>query len=185
MARVNPDAPVISFSSLSKAYLAPGWRAGWLAVASTPRMNEVLTAIRKLADGRLCSPGPMQYAIASALTSDRSHQNTFIDALKERAKVSVSRLNGIDGITCVPPASAFYAMPKVALPEGVTDEDYIVALLRETGVLCVYGSGFGLPASEGFFRVVFLASPSELHEIYDLIAEFTPRFIAGAISAAR
>src|SRR4051812_6072493 len=28
----NPDAPVITFSSLSKAYLAPGWRAGWMAV---------------------------------------------------------------------------------------------------------------------------------------------------------
>ena len=24
------DAPVISFSSVSKAYLAPGWRAGWM-----------------------------------------------------------------------------------------------------------------------------------------------------------
>src|SRR4051794_35203013 len=29
---LEPDAPVISFSSLSKAYLAPGWRAGWLVV---------------------------------------------------------------------------------------------------------------------------------------------------------
>ena len=89
-------------------------------------------------------------------------------------------LNAIDGITCVPPASAFYAMPKVSLPPGVTDEDYVVALLRETGVLCVYGSGFGLPAADGFFRVVFLAEPRELHEIYDLIADFTPRFLARA-----
>ena len=32
----NPDAPIISFSSLSKAYLAPGWRAGWMAVGSSP-----------------------------------------------------------------------------------------------------------------------------------------------------
>ena len=32
MASLYPDAPIISFSSLSKAYLAPGWRAGWMAV---------------------------------------------------------------------------------------------------------------------------------------------------------
>ena len=32
IASLDPDAPVITFSSLSKAYLAPGWRAGWLAV---------------------------------------------------------------------------------------------------------------------------------------------------------
>ncbi len=62
-----PDAPVISFSSLSKAYLAPGWRAGWMAVGSTPRMDDALGAIKKLADGRLCATGPMEHAIAAAL----------------------------------------------------------------------------------------------------------------------
>ena len=191
IASLDPEAPVISFSSLSKAYLAPGWRAGWLAVSASHRMDDVLTAIRKLADGRLCSPGPMQHAITAALTGDRSHQQAFISELKLRADVSVARLNAIDGMSCVKPASAFFVMPKVDLPPGVTDEDYIVELLRETGVLCVYGSGFGLPAGEGFFRIVFLASPKELHEIYDLIADFTPRFLARAgrhaegVSAAR
>src|SRR4029077_10441302 len=29
------DAPVISFSSLSKAYLAPGWRTGWMSIGRT------------------------------------------------------------------------------------------------------------------------------------------------------
>ena len=62
MATLDPDAPIISYSSLSKAYLAPGWRAGWMAVGATPRLDGALAAIKKLADGRLCSPGPMQYA---------------------------------------------------------------------------------------------------------------------------
>ena len=57
-------------------------------------------------------------------------------------------------------------MPQVALPPGRTDEDYVLALLRATGVLCVYGSGFSLPAADGFLRIVFLASPAELREIY-------------------
>ena len=50
----------------------------------------------------------------------------------------------------------------------------------DTGVLCVYGSGFGMPADAGFFRVVFLASPEELDEIYDLMADFTARFRANS-----
>src|SRR5918996_735357 len=37
IASQNPYAPVITFSSLSKAYLAPGWRTGWLAVGRTDR----------------------------------------------------------------------------------------------------------------------------------------------------
>src|SRR4029079_12028593 len=60
---LDPDAPILSFSSMSKAYLAPGWRAGWLPVGRSDRLNDLLAAIRKLADGRLCSPGPMQYGI--------------------------------------------------------------------------------------------------------------------------
>ncbi len=170
---LDPDAPILSFSSLSKAYVAPGWRVGWLSVGRSPRLNDVLAAIKKLADGRLCSTGPMQYAIEAALNGDRSHQREFARQLAIRADLTVSRLNAISGITCVAPRAAFYAMPKVALPSGKTDEDFVLALLRQTGILCVYGSGFGLPAADGFFRVVFLAPPDLLSAIYDDIATFT------------
>jgi alanine-synthesizing transaminase len=178
LAAINPDAPVITFSSLSKAYLAPGWRAGWMAVAGTARLDDVLAGIKKLADGRLCSTGPMEHGIVAALNGDRSHQQVFRDALRERATITHDRLNAIDGISVVRPTAAFYAMPKVALPPGLTDEDYVLGLLRATGVLCVYGSGFGTAPADGFFRVVFLASPTELAAIYDLIAGFTRDFLA-------
>jgi aspartate/methionine/tyrosine aminotransferase len=171
------DAPIISFSSLSKAYLAPGWRAGWMAVGRSPRLDAVLGAIRKLADGRLCSTVPMQYAIAAALTGDRSHQVSFRAALKERAALTCESLQAIPGVTCTPPHAAFYAMPRIALPPGRTDEDYVLALLRGTGVLCVYGSGFGLPAADGFLRIVFLAPPDELRDIYRLMADFTRDYL--------
>ena len=178
MASLYPDAPIISFSSLSKAYLAPGWRSGWMAVGRTDRLDEVLGGVKKLADGRLCSNGPMEYAIAAALNGDRSHEVGFRTALRERADLTVRRLNAIDGMQAVAPTAAFYAMPQVALPPGVTDEDYVLALLRATGVLCVYGSGFGTRPEDGFFRVVFLASPAELSEIYDLMADFTRDFLS-------
>lgn len=177
-ARQNTDAPVITFSSLSKAYLAPGWRSGWMAVGRTERLDDVLAAIRKLADGRLCSNGPMEHGLVAALEGDRSHQAAFRAALRERAILSHERLNAIEGITSVMPSAAFYAMPRVALPTGRTDEDYVLALLRATGVLCVYGSGFGARPEDGFFRVVFLAPPAELSQIYDLMADFTQQFLA-------
>ena len=176
IASLNPDAPVITFSSLSKAYLAPGWRTGWLAVGRTDRLDDVLAGIKKLADGRLCSTAPMEHAVMAALDGDRGHQQVFRDALRQRADVTTSRLNAMEGMSVVRPSAAFYAMPKVTLPPGTTDEDYVLGLLRATGVLCVYGSGFGTRPEDGFFRVVFLASPAELHGIYDLIADFTAHF---------
>ena len=47
-----------------------------------------------------------------------------------------------------------------------------------TGVLCVHGSGFGMDPGEGYFRMVFLAPPSQLNEIWDLIGEFNKTFLA-------
>lgn len=174
---LDPDAAIISFSSLSKAYLAPGWRTGWMGIGRSPRLNDVTTAIGKLADGRLCTTVPMQSAVAAALRGDRSHQVSFRAALQERAAITTATLNAIPGMSCIEPIAAFYAMPKVTLPPGRTDQDYVLGLLRATGVLCVYGSGFGMPAADGFLRVVFLAAPDELRSIYALIADFTRDYL--------
>ena len=178
LATLDLEAPIISFSSLSKAYLAPGWRAGWLVVGRSPRLDGTLAAIKKLADGRLCSPGPMQYAVAAALTGDRSHQVAFRAALAERGRVTSESLNAIPGMRCVAPRAAFYVLPSVTLPPGRTDEDFVLALLRETGILCVNGSGFGVDARDGFFRIVCLAPPSELAAIYAELGAFTRDYLA-------
>lgn len=180
LATLEPEAPIISLSSLSKAYLAPGWRTGWMVVGQTPRLDAVLAAVKKLADGRLCSPGPMQYAVAAALNGDRSHQVAFRQALAERARITTESFNAIPGMGCVAPRAAFYAMPFVSLPPGRTDEDYVLALLRATGILCVYGSGFGMPPEQGTFRIVFLADPAELSTIYADIGAFTRDYLERA-----
>jgi len=179
---LDPDAAVVSYSSLSKAYLAPGWRAGWMALGRSPRLDDLLQGIKKLADGRLCSPGPMQHAITAALRGDRSFQDALRADLRARAEVTTTRLNAIDGITCVAPRGAFYAMPQVSLPAGRTDVDYVLGLLRATGILCVFGSGFGSAPEDGFFRVVFLAPPADLSAIYDDLAAYTQDFLAGRVS---
>jgi aspartate/methionine/tyrosine aminotransferase len=119
----------------------------------------------------------MQYAVTAALTGSKSHQTSFRAALKERATITGDSLRAMRGVTCVTPTAGFYAMPKVTLPPGRTDEEYVLGLLRATGVLCVYGSGFGLPPEDGYLRIVFLASPTELKEVYRLMADYTADFL--------
>ncbi len=172
------EAPIISLSGLSKGYLVPGWRTGWLIAGGGDRLKDVLVGITKLAEGRLCSNVPMQHAVAPALAGDRSHQAAFRAALRERASIVYERANALPGVTCTMPKAAFYAMPKVALPRGVSDEEYVLALLHATGVLCVHGSGFGMDPLDGYFRMVFLAPPAQLNEIWDLIGGFNSSFLA-------
>jgi alanine-synthesizing transaminase len=148
-----------------------------MAVGGQERLDGVLSAIKTLADGRLCTNGPMQHAVPAALQGDRSHQDRFRRQLQERAELTSRRLNRIEGISCVEPAAAFYAMPKVELPAGRTDEDFVLGLLRSTGILCVHGSGFGTNPADGFFRIVFLASPAQLAEYCDAIEMFSAEFL--------
>ncbi len=114
----------------------------------------------------------MQRAIAAALTGDRSHQASFRAALRERAELVYKRANAIPGITSTRPSAAFYAMPQGRVAPGRTDADFIVDLVHATGVLCVHGSGFGMDPAEGYFRMVTLAPPAQLDEIWNLIAGF-------------
>ena len=75
--------------------------------------------------------------VALRTTWDEWVRTRFSDLEFERAQLTADRLNAIPGMRCVMPQGAFYAMPQVALPPGRTDEDYVLALLRDTGVLVV------------------------------------------------
>ena len=136
---LDPDAPVISFSSISKSLSGARLARRLARRQRRRRLDAVLGAIAELADGRLCSTGPMQYAILAALTGNDDHKATFVHALRERAEVTTRRLNEIEGISCVPPRAHSTRWPKVELPAGRTDEDYVIGLLRATGpVVCVW-----------------------------------------------
>jgi alanine-synthesizing transaminase len=67
---------------------------------------------------------------------------------------------------------------KIQLPEGIDDEQYVIGLLEETGVLVVYGKGFGQKPGTNHFRIVFLPDDNTLIHSYKLIREFTEKFYA-------
>ena len=106
----------------------------------------------------------MEYAIVAALER-RPHRTSrrFATALRERSELTV-RAAERDRRHCrsCRRRRRSTRCRRWRCRRATTDADYVLALLRATGVLCVYGSGFGTKPEDGFFRVVFLASPAEL-----------------------
>jgi alanine-synthesizing transaminase len=139
-------------------------------------MADYREAVNKLLRARLCSPHPQQYMVAPALDGSDSHLTEVMQKITARRDITYKMLNQIPGISCVKPQGAFYAFPKVQLPSGITDEQYVLELLEETGVLVVYGSGFGQTPGTSHFRIVFLPDENILRQSYTLIAEFTDKF---------
>lgn len=171
-ASLATDVPIITFNGLSKAYLACGWRVGWLVFCNSYLMPELKNAVLRLADARLCGPAPQQYAIVPALQGPQDHIPEMMKRMRARRDVMVRRINAIPGLSVVEPAAAFYAMPRMRLPGVTNDEQFVLSLLRETGVLFVHGSGFGQKAGTTHFRVVFLPGEQTLTTAFDRLEAF-------------
>jgi alanine-synthesizing transaminase len=171
-ASLATDVPIITFNGLSKAYVACGWRVGWLVFCNAHLMPELKGAVMRLADARLCSPAPQQYAIAPALEGPQEHIPEMMRRLRSRRDLMVRRINAIPGLSLVEPAAAFYAMARIQLPGVTSDEEFILSLLRETGVLFVHGSGFGQKAGTQHFRVVFLPQEEILTTAFNRLETF-------------
>ena len=166
------DVPLITLESLSKTHLVPGWRVGWMRYTHEEQMRELTGAIGRLASGRLCSPTPAQYAVAPALDGSREFQRNFLNDLKGRRDFCVERVRKNQSLSCEIPEAAFYLMIKAEKLGDRTDERFVLDLLKETGVLVVHGSGFGVNPHLGYFRMVYLADKATLGEVFSRIDQF-------------
>jgi len=174
LAAIAPDVPVVTFGGMSKNYLAPGWRIGWGIVSGPKEITQpYVDGINKLLRSRLCASHPMMYAIKPALEGPQGHLVEVMAKLRSRRDLTMKWARETPRVSCVEPQGAFYAYPKLDIPEP--DEDFVKKLLKETGVLLVHGSGFGQAPGTKHARIVFLPNEQTLTAAYAQIAQFMQR----------
>ena len=166
----------LTFSGLSKAQRVAGYRAGWLvASGNRERASDFLEGLTLLANMRMCSNVPAQYAIPAALSGESS-----IDAmcapggrLREQRDVAHRLLTEIEGVDCVLPGGAMYLFPRLNPERYPIDDDqhFVIELLRATNVLVTNGRGFNLPTPD-HLRFVTLPEVSVLTEAIGRIAGY-------------
>jgi alanine-synthesizing transaminase len=171
LAAVAPDVPVVTFGGLSKNYLAPGWRIGWGVVSGdATAVKPYVEGIGRLLRARLCANHPEQYAIKAALEGPQDHLPEVTRKLRSRRDLTVKWCNSTPRVNCVSPRGAFYAYPRLDIPEG--DDIFVRELLVQKHVLVVHGSGFGQKPGTKHFRIVFLPDEKTLTSAYAAIGEF-------------
>ena len=170
-AKECPDVPVITMNGISKIYLAPGWRIGYLAIRDVDdSLDEVRDGIMRQSRARLCANSICEYGYLKALTGDRNHIKHTMSKLSKRREIAYKRLNEIEGISSQKPGGAFYMFPRIdALERGPwkTDKDFSLDLLHEEKVLTVFGSGFGKEYGSEHFRIVILPQEETLERAFD------------------
>ncbi|MFZ5500898.1 MAG: aminotransferase class I/II-fold pyridoxal phosphate-dependent enzyme [Candidatus Micrarchaeota archaeon] len=160
------DVPVVSGNSLSKNYIYPGARVGYLAFHG-PGWDKIKDAVQRLCNQRLSVNWEMQRAYIAALKGPHDHIKDFNAALKVRRDVVAKRVDSIDGLSMPKPKGAFYAFVNVEGP-WKNDVTFVRELLKH-GVVVVPGSGFAPRMKGKAFRLVFLPKPEQLEQAFDRI----------------
>jgi aspartate/methionine/tyrosine aminotransferase len=180
------DVSLFSLHSTSKGYLGEcGHRGGYLECRNVP--GPVLDEITKLQSISLCANSMGQVLTYLLVHPPRPGEPSYeqyarekgdiLEALRRKAEIVERGLNAVEGITCNRAAGAMYAYPRVTLPPGVTDSEWCMALLEETGICVVDGTGFGQAPGTSHFRTTVLPPLDQIESVVKRIGEFHRAFV--------
>jgi aspartate/methionine/tyrosine aminotransferase len=175
------EVSLFSFHSCSKGFLGEcGQRGGYMEVRNLP--EEVAAQLTKLQSVSLCSNLTGQVATYCMVSPPKPGQPSYplyaqerdsvLGELKRRAVMLAEGLNKIPGIQCNVVAGAMYAFPKITLPAGRKDDEYCMALLEQTGVCVVPGTGFGQIPGTAHFRTTILPPTHQIEKVVERLARF-------------
>ncbi|HTT67677.1 MAG TPA: aminotransferase class I/II-fold pyridoxal phosphate-dependent enzyme [Gemmatimonadales bacterium] len=195
---------LFSFHSVSKGFLGEcGHRGGYVEFRNIP--DDVLAELVKLQSISLCSSVVGQIAVDVMVSPPQPGQPSYeryvaeregvLRELKAKAEILSRGINAIPGMSLESPQGALYGFVRFELPpepgvdlgamtaeqrgeyEGRRDSAYCLALLEETGICVVPGSGFGQEPGTLHFRTTFLPTREEIEALVARLKSFHERYV--------
>ncbi|XP_058100559.1 probable aminotransferase TAT2 [Magnolia sinica] len=172
--------PVLTLGSISKRWLVPGWRCGWVVTNDPNGILKETKIVDGIKDYLVISSDPatfVQGAIPQILGSTREDFfNKTIDILRQTADICLERIKEIDCITypCKPEGSmSFMVELDVShLADILDDVDFCCKLAKEESVVILPGSSVGF---KNWLRITFATEPSSLEEGLRRLKSFCQR----------
>ena len=138
----------VMIDSVSKRYSMCGIRLG----ALVSRNQEVLDAVLRMGQARLCPPYLAQIAAEAALETPESYFKAVYHEYLMRRNTIVEALNAIEGVYCPTPKGAFYSLVKLPVDDS---ERFARWLLEE---FSFEGQTVMLAPASGFYATLGLGT---------------------------
>ncbi|XVE66167.1 hypothetical protein DITRI_Ditri08aG0058600 [Diplodiscus trichospermus] len=173
--------PVLTLGSISKRWIVPGWRLGWIVTCDP---NDILKksagiaeSIKRYLNISADPPTFIQGAIPQILQKTKAEFfSKIINICSQAADICYDRLKEIPCVTCPhKPEGSMFVMVKLnlSLLEDIDDDmDFCLKLAREESVVVLPGVAVGL---KNWLRVTFAIEPSTLEEGLGRIKTFYKR----------
>jgi aspartate aminotransferase len=162
---------VVLLDSVSKRYSMCGVRIGALITHN----RDVLNAVLKFGQARLCPPELGQIAAEAALDTPKEYFDEVYNEYIARRDYMVSALNAMPGVYCPTPSGAFYTVVKLPIDDSdkfarwlLQDFNYnnqTVMIAPATGFYFTLGAGLNEA------RVAYVLKIDDLRKSMETLAE--------------
>jgi aminotransferase len=145
----------ITVNSFSKSWNISGWRLGYVygnakLLAPLNNSNNIFY---------VCSPTPLQLALAQVLMSDPDYYNVLREKFAEKRRAAVEALGDV-GFKTYDSGSAFYVWARI--PDGYADAVAFNEMLIGKGVAGVPGGAFADSAAHDRYMRLCIAREDEI-----------------------
>lgn len=170
MASLSPKVPIIVCDGISKRYMVPGWRMGWLIIHNR---YDVLTDVKRgilSMSQRLMGPNMLvQGALPQILDqAPELHLNQTRSLLERNAETGYKMLSAVKGLRPLKPNGAIYMMVYVDPKIYGGEMNFISDLIKEENLFVTSCSSFGL---KNWVRLVLFYPEDVMAEACARIAE--------------
>ncbi|CAD6185439.1 unnamed protein product [Caenorhabditis auriculariae] len=156
---LSPKVPIIKCDGISKRWMVPGWRLGWLIVYDCHGvLSEVKKGIVALSQKIVGPCALVQKALPKILkeTSDEYFSQTR-EIIQNNSRIIGESLRKINGLTPMTPRGAMYMMIAVDKSAYGSDVTFCQKIVEEESVFCLPGQAFFAPAKLLIWPGKFLA----------------------------
>lgn len=181
--RKSVDVPVLCVGGISKQFVVPGWRLGWVLMHDRNGIFDtggIRKGIRQLTTRMLVPNTPAQ-AVLPTLLAGGVQDVAFLAVMKEletNANFTVKSLENAKGLRVIEPQGSMYVMVEVDVNLlGFKDDmEFTEKLVEEESVFVLPGQCFQAP---NFVRIVFAAPREVLSDAFFRIRSFCSRHAGG------
>lgn len=160
---------VVVIDSISKRYSACGARIG----AIISRNEELVNAITKLGQFRLCAPILGQIIAEAILENDGNYLTKALAEYDRRRELLFERLSKMEGVICNKPGGAFYIFAKLPIDDGDKFCQWLLEKFDHENQTVMLSPGAGFYATEGLgkqeIRIAYVLNCDELNRAMDCL----------------
>ncbi|CAF2029286.1 unnamed protein product [Brassica napus] len=174
--------PVVTLGSISKGWLVPGWRIGWMAMNDPSNVFKTTGVVESIKHLLNISPDPstiLQFALPNIL--EKTKKDYFEKknlTLSQNVDMMFDALKEIPCLVCPKkPESCTSLVTKLdlSLLEDITDDvDFCMKLAREENLVLLPGEVFG---KNNWVRISIGVERSMLQDVFVRLKDFFTRHI--------